>query len=75
MTSDFRNMTLEQLIEEKEKILKANPELSKFQDEIDKLLDKSGGSENRAQVAKLLMEISVRKLKTYVDDVKKNGFS
>jgi len=51
--------------------LEAHPHLKSFQEEIDTLLDKAGGKENRMAVLGMLMEGKLMELGRHLDDLKR----
>jgi hypothetical protein len=50
------NPTLQQALAERERLLKRYPHLQTYQDEIDRLLDRSGNSQGRMAVLGMLMQ-------------------
>jgi hypothetical protein len=50
------NEILQEALAERERLLKCYPHLQSYQDEIDRLLDKSGNSQGRMAVLGMLMQ-------------------
>jgi hypothetical protein len=53
---DPLNLTLQKALAEREQLLERYPHLQTYQDEIDRLLDKSGNSQGRMAVLGMLMQ-------------------
>ena len=49
-------------LRERDALLEARPELKEFQEEIDRILNNAGGSENRMAVLAVMMEASLKAL-------------
>jgi hypothetical protein len=54
--SDPVNQTLQQALAERKRLLERYPHLQTYQDEIDRILDKSGSSQGRMAVLGMLMQ-------------------
>jgi ubiquinone biosynthesis protein UbiJ len=62
---------LAEALTERAEFLKQHPKLLKFQNEIDRLLDKAGSSENRMIVLAMLMEGNVLELHKQFQNLKR----
>lgn len=60
---------LELALKAREQFLKEQPHLQAFQDEIDRILEKTVGFENRMAVLAFMMEVKLSELKAVIADL------